>query len=69
MPLVGFRDNLIGYEFPPVGLGDALLQVCPLGVAYDVDAGAARLDLACIFRKLILILLGPRGDLLEECLG
>ena len=65
MPLVGFRYDVLRYELAEIGLGNPLLQVSPFLIAQDVYAGAARLDLARIFGKLVLILLGPRGDLLE----
>ncbi len=69
MPFVRLCDDVIGHELSPVGLRDSFLQVGPFLIAEDVDPGVPRLDLARIFRKLDLILLRPRGDLLEECFG
>src|SRR5438045_776288 len=69
MSLVGLCDDVIGHEFPPIGLRDPLLQIGPFLIAQDMNAGAPCLDLARVLGKLVLILLGPRGDLLEESLG
>jgi len=65
MPLVGFRYDVIRYRLGSVGLGHPLLQIGPFFVAQDIYASATRLDLARIFRKLVLILLRPRSDSFE----
>ena len=68
MAFISLCHQLVGDELSAIRFGQALGHGNSFIIRHRLNAGAARLDLAGIFRKLLLILPGPGRGVFDDIL-